>query len=98
MVGYAQARAESLIEDCHVGFWGRPERIVLMILGALTNRMPLALVILAIGPNITVIHRIFHTWSETEGRLRQKQAEAKAPAAEQVSDARVLTRTASHGG
>ena len=98
MVGYAQARAESLIEDCRVGFWSRPERIVLMILGALVNRMPLALWVLAIGPNITVIHRILHTWSETEGRLRQKQAQIKEPAAEQVSDARILTRTASHGG
>ncbi len=108
MVSYAQARAESLIEKCNVGFWERPERIVLMILGALVNRlqaspaligaMPLVLWILAIGPNVTVIHRIIHAWSETEGRLRRKQAVAKESAAEQVSDARILTRTAGHGG
>jgi CDP-diacylglycerol--glycerol-3-phosphate 3-phosphatidyltransferase len=98
MVSYAEARAESLIENCRIGFWKRPERIVLMIVGALANRMPLALVILAIGPNITVIHRILHTWSETEGRLREKQAAAKKPAAEQMSEARILTRTAGHGG
>jgi hypothetical protein len=37
-----------------------------MILGALTNRMDVVLWILAIGPNITVIHRILHTWKETK--------------------------------
>jgi CDP-diacylglycerol--glycerol-3-phosphate 3-phosphatidyltransferase len=66
MVSYAKARAESLVPGPGVGFWERPERLVLMILGALTNRMPLALWILAIGPNITVIHNIVHTWQQTE--------------------------------
>jgi CDP-diacylglycerol--glycerol-3-phosphate 3-phosphatidyltransferase len=97
MVSYAQARAESLIEKCNVGFWARPERIVLMILGALANRMPLVLCILAIGPNITVIHRIIHTWSETEGRPREKKTVAKEPEPEQVPEPRILTRTAGHG-
>jgi len=98
MVSYAQARAESLIGQARVGFWERPERIVLMIIGAFANRMPLALLILAIGPNITVIHRILHTWSETEGRLRQQKRAAAEAAAEQVSGAPILTRTAGHGG
>ncbi|HEV2299657.1 MAG TPA: hypothetical protein VGR72_14215 [Candidatus Acidoferrales bacterium] len=75
LVSYSQARAESLIERCRVGFWERPERIVLLILGALTGRMSIALVILAIGPNITVIHRIRHTWLETEGRRRAEKTE-----------------------
>jgi CDP-diacylglycerol--glycerol-3-phosphate 3-phosphatidyltransferase len=73
LVSYSQARAESLIERCRVGFWERPERIALMILGALSGRMPIALIILAIGPNITVIHRIWHTWRETEGRRRTSE-------------------------
>jgi CDP-diacylglycerol---glycerol-3-phosphate 3-phosphatidyltransferase len=67
MVSYAKARAESLVPVSEVGFWERPERLVLMILGALVNRMPFALWILAIGPNITVIHRILHTWQRTKG-------------------------------
>jgi CDP-diacylglycerol---glycerol-3-phosphate 3-phosphatidyltransferase len=66
MVSYAKARAESLVPTSEVGFWERPERLVLMILGALTNRMDVVLWILAIGPNITVIHRILHTWTETK--------------------------------
>jgi CDP-diacylglycerol--glycerol-3-phosphate 3-phosphatidyltransferase len=65
MVSYAKARAESLVPKSEVGFWDRPERLVLMILGALVNRMPVALWILAIGSNITVIHRIVHTWKQT---------------------------------
>ncbi|MFZ0640886.1 MAG: CDP-alcohol phosphatidyltransferase family protein [Candidatus Acidiferrales bacterium] len=70
MVSYSQARAESLIERCRVGFWERPERLGLMILGAVLNRLPIALMILAIGTNFTVIHRIYHTWKETEGNRR----------------------------
>jgi len=38
MTSYARARAESLIEKCKVGFMERPERIVLVILGALFER------------------------------------------------------------
>jgi CDP-diacylglycerol--glycerol-3-phosphate 3-phosphatidyltransferase len=66
MVSYARARAESLIPECKAGFWERPERIVLLILGALANKMPPVLWLLAIGPNITVIHRIVHTSRETK--------------------------------
>ena len=66
MVSYARARAESLIPECKAGFWERPERVVLLILGALSNKMAPALWLLAIGPNITVIHRIVHTWRETK--------------------------------
>ncbi|MGB9243450.1 MAG: CDP-alcohol phosphatidyltransferase family protein [Candidatus Acidiferrales bacterium] len=66
MVSYAKARAESLVPNEDVGFWDRPERLVLMIIGALANRMPPVLWILAIGPNITVVHRIVHTWKQTK--------------------------------
>ena len=94
MVSYAQARAESLIGSCNVGFWKRPERIVLMILGALANRMQLALWLLAIGPNITVVHRILHTWRSTEG-ARQTQ---EAPQAVAEPAPPLLSRSAGHGG
>lgn len=71
MVSYSQARAESLIERCRVGFWERPQRLGLLIVGALLNSLPnalpIALLILAIGSNFTVIHRIYHTWKGTEG-------------------------------
>jgi CDP-diacylglycerol--glycerol-3-phosphate 3-phosphatidyltransferase len=76
MVSYAKARAESLVPGPGVGFWERPERLALMILCALVDRMPLALWILAIGPNITVIHNIIHTWQQTE-RGRQSLTDAQ---------------------
>lgn len=105
MVSYARARAESLIGKHDVGFWDRPERIVLMILGALVNRMPLALWILAIGPNITVIHHIVFTWQRTRLHPESviapaasvRQPEAYQPGAAGVSEPALLSRTAQRG-
>ena len=62
MISYARARAESLIPSCKVGFLERPERIVLIIIGALWDRMAPVLWIIAVLSNITVVHRIYHTW------------------------------------
>src|ERR1700678_1699720 len=79
MVSYAKARAESLVPSAEVGFWERPERLVLMILGALTNRMDVVLWILAIGPNITVIHRIIRTWQQTKVESRPPASPQRSP-------------------
>jgi CDP-diacylglycerol--glycerol-3-phosphate 3-phosphatidyltransferase len=62
MVSDARARAESLIPSCKVGFMERPERIVLVIIGALFNRMGPVLWVIAVLSTITVIHRIRHTY------------------------------------
>jgi CDP-diacylglycerol--glycerol-3-phosphate 3-phosphatidyltransferase len=80
MVSYASARAESLIPKCDVGFLRRPERVVLLIIGALTthprsahfllNRMPAVLWVIAIGSYWTFAHRMYHTWTE----LRKMEA------------------------
>ena len=69
MISYARARAESLIPTCKVGFLERPERLVLIIIGALFDRMAPALWVIAVLSNITVVHRIVYTW-----RFTQKQA------------------------
>jgi CDP-diacylglycerol--glycerol-3-phosphate 3-phosphatidyltransferase len=76
MVSYSSARAESLIPKCDVGFLRRPERVVLLIIGALTthpgsqnpflNRMPAVLWILAVGSYWTFAHRMFYTWREVK--------------------------------
>ena len=104
MVSYARARAASLVPDTSIGFWDRPERLVLMILAALSNRMPVALWILAIGPNITVIHRIVHTWKQTERTQPQSAAGdlSLPPTTSSVSrpahkPASILTRSAGRG-
>jgi CDP-diacylglycerol---glycerol-3-phosphate 3-phosphatidyltransferase len=95
MVSYAKARAESLTPTVEVGFWERPERLALMILGALTNRMDVALWILAIGPNITVVHRIVHTWQQTkgEGLPATKASPSSGPANSSVATASNRTNT-----
>ena len=58
MVSYTRARAESLIDTCKVGFMERPERLVLLIIGALFNRMAPVLWVIAVLSTITVAHRI----------------------------------------
>jgi CDP-diacylglycerol---glycerol-3-phosphate 3-phosphatidyltransferase len=65
MVSYTRARAESLIASCRVGFLERPERLVLVILGALFNRMAPVLWVIAILSTVTVIHRVRYTWTRT---------------------------------
>lgn len=87
MVSYAKARAESLVPDTTVGFWDRPERLVLMIIAALANRMPVALWILAIGPNITVIGGILNTWKQTENGAAPKPEPLAAVASRAASAA-----------
>jgi CDP-diacylglycerol--glycerol-3-phosphate 3-phosphatidyltransferase len=66
MVSYTRARAESLIGSCRVGFMERPERLVLVILGALFNRMAPVLWVIAVLSTITVIHRMRYTWTRTQ--------------------------------
>ncbi len=61
MVSYVRARAESLIDQCKVGFLERPERIVLVIIGAIFDRMAPVLWVIAVISNISVIHRILYT-------------------------------------
>jgi CDP-diacylglycerol--glycerol-3-phosphate 3-phosphatidyltransferase len=76
MTSYARARAESLIPSCTVGFLERPERLVLLIVGALTNRMVAVLWIIAVLSNVTAVQRVVYTYVEL------KRGWARVPAAE----------------
>jgi phosphatidylglycerophosphate synthase len=63
MTSYARARAESLIEHVlEVGFMQRPERIVLFMIGALTNRMAAVLWVILVLSIVTVADRIYYTY------------------------------------
>ena len=62
MTSYARARAESLIEKCKVGFMERPERIVLFMIGAFTNRMAGVLWVILVLSILTVANRIYYTY------------------------------------
>jgi len=75
MVSYTRARAENTIPKCKVGFLERPERVVLLIIGALADRMAPVLWVIAVLSNLTVIHRMIYTWQETK-RLEDAQLRA----------------------
>ena len=62
MTSYARARAESLIEKCKVGFMERPERIVLFMIGAFTDRMAAVLWVILVLSIVTVANRIYYTY------------------------------------
>jgi CDP-diacylglycerol--glycerol-3-phosphate 3-phosphatidyltransferase len=73
MVSYTTARSEGLGVKANVGFLQRPERVVLLIIGALStwdwnsssffaNRMSPVLWVLAVGSVWTVIHRMYFIW------------------------------------
>jgi len=68
MTSYARARAESLIPRCKVGFMERPERIVLFMIGAFTNRMAAVIWVIGVLSIITVINRIQYTYLELNDR------------------------------
>jgi phosphatidylglycerophosphate synthase len=64
MTSYTRARAESLIKKCKVGFMERPERIVLLMIGAFTNRMAAVLWVILVLSIFTVADRIIYTYRE----------------------------------
>jgi len=62
MTSYTRARAESVVQKCKVGFMERPERIVLFIIGAFTNRMAGALWVILVLSILAVANRIYYTY------------------------------------
>ena len=66
MISYTRARAENAIPKCKVGFLERPERVVLIIIGALFDRMAAVLWVIAVLSNVTVVHRMIYTWHEAK--------------------------------
>ena len=77
MISYTRSRAENIIPTCKVGFLERPERIVLLIIGALFDRMAPILWVIAVLGNLTVVHRMIFTYKE----------------AQQLEDAQLRTRS-----
>ncbi len=66
MTSYTRARAESLIKKCKVGFMERPERIVLFMIGAFTNRMAAVMWVILVLSIFTVADRIILTYRELQ--------------------------------
>ena len=74
MTSYTRARAESLIAKCKVGFMERPERIVLFMIGAFTNRMAgvlwviLVLSIFSVADRVILTYRVLERGTEERPR------------------------------
>src|SRR3954452_15030475 len=80
MISYTRSRAENIIPTCKVGFMERPERVVLLIIGALFSRMAPVLWVIAVLGNLTVIHRMIFTYQEAR-RLEEAQLRTRAVSA-----------------
>ena len=74
MTSYTRARAESIIPLCKVGFMERPERIVLFMIGAFTNRMAAVLWVILVLSVLAVLDRIYFTWRELRSDRRELPA------------------------
>ncbi|HXT70910.1 MAG TPA: CDP-alcohol phosphatidyltransferase family protein [Vicinamibacterales bacterium] len=73
MTSYTRARAESMIKKCKVGFMERPERIVLFMIGAFTNRMAAVMWVIGVLSVVTVINRIQYTYLELNNRPQPRR-------------------------
>jgi CDP-diacylglycerol---glycerol-3-phosphate 3-phosphatidyltransferase len=80
MISYTRTRAENIIPTCKVGFLERPERVVLLIIGALFDRMAPVLWVIAVLGNLTVVHRMIFTYQDAK-RLEDAQLRTRAAAA-----------------
>lgn len=70
MVSYTRARAEGLGLDCRVGWFERPERMILIIVAGAFGVGPvmsLALILLAVLSFATAAQRVAHIWKLTRG-------------------------------
>jgi CDP-diacylglycerol--glycerol-3-phosphate 3-phosphatidyltransferase len=68
MVSYTKARAQSIGVTCEIGLMERPERLIVLIAGALFNVLTPAMIALALLTNLTAVQRILHTRRAAGGR------------------------------
>lgn len=76
MVSYTRARAEGLGLECKVGWFERPERLVLLIVAALLKvfwAMSAALLLLTVLSFWTAYQRARHVWKLTRGARPNRQ-------------------------
>lgn len=58
IVSYTKARGDGVAGEIRQGYWGRVERLIMLIIGTGIGRAGTALWVLAILPQLTVIHRM----------------------------------------
>ena len=68
MVSYTKARAQSVGLSCDIGLMERPERILVLIAGAMFGLFTPAVIALALLTNVTALQRILHVRRIAGGR------------------------------
>ncbi len=66
ITSYTRARAECIIPKCKIGFMERPERVILLAIGLVFNRVPICLLLMSIASFLIIIDRIVYTRRELE--------------------------------
>ena len=67
LVSYTRASAEAAGFECSVGAFGRPERLITLIVGLLFGSVGLLTVValLAVVTNVTAVQRFVHVWAQS---------------------------------
>jgi len=68
MVSYTKARAQSIGLSCEIGLMERPERMIVLIAGALFQLLTPAMLALGVLTNITALQRIIYVWKSTRDK------------------------------
>ncbi len=79
MTSYTRARAESLIAKCKVGFMERPERMVLFMIGAFSNRMAGVLWVVLVLSVFSVADRVILTYRVLEQKAERPSIVDRSP-------------------
>ncbi len=72
ITSYTRARAECVIPKCKIGFMERPERVILLAIGLVFNRVPICLLLMSIASFLIILDRIIYTRRELEKMEAQK--------------------------
>ena len=72
MVSYTKARAEGLGIECKGGLLARPERVIILAIGLLSNTSIWALAILAVFSNTTALERMICVWRLTRQSIETR--------------------------
>jgi phosphatidylglycerophosphate synthase len=70
LISYSRARAEGIGQECKHGIMERPERLILLSLGAISGIIIPALWVLVVLTNFTVMQRIYYVWNATNNKIR----------------------------
>jgi len=80
MVSYTKARAEGLGIECKTGLLARPERVIILAIGLLTNTGIWALALLAVFSNVTAVERIIAVWRKARHLTAEQVRQANETA------------------